>query len=581
MQKEVYEFISKQTKDLIVERKKCKVSWGEFAIFQSDVDLLEKISPVIDGKKYQIPLPELCPEERQRRRLARRNERKLYHTKCDLTWKSIISLYSPDKDVKVYYYKSWWSDEWDPMDYGKNFDFDRPFFEQFMELFHKVPRISTYNKMTENTEYWNNLAFDKDCYLLFITYKNQNCYYGHILGYCKNCVDMLRAIQCQNCYDCVKVQNCYECQHCFNCDDCFSSTYLKDCLNISKSHFCIWLRNQKNHFLNKKYSSTECKALYEKCKQDSEFFQQVKSQYDQLLKDFPNRDLFIEESENSVWDYLDNSKDCNFCFDLMMAENCRYCFDGANIVDSMDCSFWWAAFELAPAQLCYEGDNVTTPEAKFCSTIFGSSGGLLYCDTCNNVKNCFACIGLRDKSYCIFNKQYSKEEYELLVPKIIAHMQATGERGNFFPISDSIFGYNETEAQIYYPMTKEEVLLKWWKRQDENITQPPKDADIVSGSQINNLGYSDSILQKVFICETTEKPFKLIRQELEFYKKYNISLPKRCPDQRHLDRMSLKNTRTLYYGKCVKCNMDVATILSPKVTKKVYCKNCYNKTIYG
>jgi len=29
--------------------------------------------------------------------------------------------------------------------------------------------------------------------------------------------------------------------------------------------------------------------------------------------------------------------------------------------------------------------------------------------------------------YCILNKQYSKEEYEELVPKIIEHMQKTGE----------------------------------------------------------------------------------------------------------------------------------------------------------
>jgi hypothetical protein len=46
--------------------------------------------------------------------------------------------------------------------------------------------------------------------------------------------------------------------------------------------------------------------------------------------------------------------------------------------------------------------------------------------------NLFGCIGLRGKEYCILNKQYTKEEYETLVPKIIEKMKADGEWGEFF-----------------------------------------------------------------------------------------------------------------------------------------------------
>jgi hypothetical protein len=51
------------------------------------------------------------------------------------------------------------------------------------------------------------------------------------------------------------------------------------------------------------------------------------------------------------------------------------------------------------------------------------------------------------------NKQYTKEEYEKLLPKIIAHMKKTGEWGEFFPISISPFNYEETPAMDYYPLT--------------------------------------------------------------------------------------------------------------------------------
>jgi len=69
MQKAVYEFISKQTNDPIVEWKICKVSGKSFAIFQSDLEMLDRLSPVIGGKKYPLPVPTLCPEERQRTKM--------------------------------------------------------------------------------------------------------------------------------------------------------------------------------------------------------------------------------------------------------------------------------------------------------------------------------------------------------------------------------------------------------------------------------------------------------------------------------------------------------------------------------
>ena len=115
--REVYEFISRQTSDPIVERKTCTVSGQPFAVFQSDLDFYSKISPTFNGQKFAIPTPTLCPEERQRRRLSFRNERKLYRRQCDASKKSIITIYSPDKPYKVYDQKIRRSDSRDPMDY--------------------------------------------------------------------------------------------------------------------------------------------------------------------------------------------------------------------------------------------------------------------------------------------------------------------------------------------------------------------------------------------------------------------------------------------------------------------------------
>jgi len=66
---------------------------------------------------------------------------------------------------------------------------------------------------------------------------------------------------------------------------------------------------------------------------------------------------------------------------------------------------------------------------------------------------------LNTAKYCILNKQYTKEEYEKLMPKIIEYMEKTEEWGEFFPASLSPFGYNETIAMEYFPLTREEVKV--------------------------------------------------------------------------------------------------------------------------
>ena len=153
----VYEFIAKQTNDPIVQRKTCAVSGQEFALYQSDLDFYAKISPTFAGQKFAIPTPTLCPEERQRRRLLFRNERKLYKRKCDATGENIISIYSPDKPYKVYKQDFWWSDKRDPMDYGRDFDFSRTFGEQFGEMMREVPRYSLFSIDCENCDYSNHI----------------------------------------------------------------------------------------------------------------------------------------------------------------------------------------------------------------------------------------------------------------------------------------------------------------------------------------------------------------------------------------------------------------------------------------
>jgi hypothetical protein len=208
--------------------------------------------------------------------------------------------------------------------------------------------------------------------------------------------------------------------------------------------------------------------------------------------------------------------------------------------------------------------------------------------------DCFACVGLRNKQYCVFNKQYSKEEYEALVPKIIEHMAKAGEWGEFFPSSISPFGYNETVAQEYFPMTREETLAKGFIWSDYEPPFPKVEKTIPASKLPENIeDVPDDILNWAIECEITKRPFRIIKQELDFYRKHRLPIPKRHPDQRHLDRMALRNPRKLFERTCdcPDCAKNHAapdgkptkflTTYSPDRSEKVYCEKCYAKEIAG
>ncbi len=151
-----------------------------------------------------------------------------------------------------------------------------------------------------------------------------------------------------------------------------------------------------------------------------------------------------------------NVKDVIFGFDTVDVQNAKYSTRlNSNAKDCYD------VFQTGSPILTYEG--LTPDKAYHCAFISRCRENckyIYYCDNCHTCEHCFGCVGLRNKSYCIFNKQYAKEEYEVLVGEIIENMIANGERGEFPPTTISPFAYNETVAQEYMSLTREEALAK-------------------------------------------------------------------------------------------------------------------------
>lgn len=512
-----------------------------------------------------VPEPKQCPECRLIRRLQERNARKLYKRKCDLSGKTIISTYHENHPFPVYHHDVWWSDQWDALDYGRDFDFTKPFFEQFGELLNKVPHFSVFvvGGTLENSEYTNCTGYLKDCYLLSESDYNEDCAYSNRIYQSKNVLDCANCYECQLCYECMDCQKSYNLRFSQECTSCQDSSFLKSCVSCKDCIGCINQRHKQYMIFNKQYDKESYEQAKAQMRPDSpEGIATVKKQTEDYFTTQPQKATEGEQNENVIGDHVYNSKNAYQCFDSKDLEDCKYCAKvTSQVKNCFDYTGWGFKAELV-YQSAACGDNAYN--LKFCSTCVTNNSNLEYCIFMSACGDCFGCAGLKKKRFCIFNKQYSEEEYRALRAKLISHMQTTGEWGEFFPIALNPYGYNETIAMDPFPLTREEALARGYKWCDYEVPAPKADA-------------SD---ESIITCEVSGKVFKLTAQELAFYKKMNLPLPKRHPDQRHADRMQKRSTYKLQAATCSGCGSSIMSSVFKKMPQIILCEKCYLKTVY-
>lgn len=528
-------------------------------------------------KDMDVSAPTHCYLCRMQRRLSYRNERHLYHRKCDLTGKQIISSFSVDKPFPVYDLDAWWSDAWDPLSHGQDFDFSRPFFQQFFEVRNRVPRQALqHQKPMVNSNYCNCASRNKNCYLVFSTNECEDCYYGSWVNKSKDCIDNLTIEQCELCYESMDSRNCYRCmyvQDCDTCSDCTFSSGLRGCTSCIGCHGLV---QKKYCAFNGQLTETDWKTLYGSMRLTRLLIGEIQKRSEALRLATPQRFASLVQCENVTGDRCTESRNCREVFDCNTLEDCAYCFEISDgLKDSRDCSVWGER-----AQLFYECQAAGTDgfHCLFCDQIWRNNRDLYYCIQCfPGTTDCFGCFSLHNHRYCILNKQYTKEEYESLVPQIISHMRSTGEWGEFFPVTLSDYAYNQTIAQEFFPLTKEEVTTRGWRWYEETGAVPPA-ATVSLPDDIADV--NDAICDTALTCAVSGKPYKLIKQELAFYRTMGIPIPALSPDQRHKHRMQLRRPLKLWDRKCMQCGKAVKTNYAPDRPEIVYCEECYLKEVY-
>lgn len=503
---------------------------------------------------------------------------------CDLTGHKCLSPYSPDKPYKVYYHKEWWKQQASFRDFGRDFDFGRPFFEQYAALRDVVPVESLRNAQCENSEYANNARKCRNCYLMLGAVESEDCMYLDGAVGCKTTILGWQVTKCEcsySLYRCQGVFSCCYCQLCFGCFDCWFCKQCKDC------HFCFGcsqLRHRKYCIFNEQYTKEGYFEFLNKINTGSRKvieYWRAKTQEFYLTVPEPNCRGF--NNEDVTGDVVFNSKRCQEVFTVANDEDCKYLWESSNNVHALDLDN-----TNVTTGLCYQTVQCTGLFNTQFAANAHSCSDCMYVTECQQLKSCFGCIGLFNCQYCILNKQYTKEDYCRLIERISDHMRLTGEWGRFFPLHLSRFGYNETTAGGQYVLTKEEALKQGFNWCDY-VEPRPDLPGLISGNDLPDdiADVPDSILDAPIACPASGRRFRIQKAELAFYRKMKLPLPTMYFKSQLGTVYRLRPFMRLYYDRRCdniisgeRCPNMFATAFDFNSKQKVFCQSCHLQHAY-
>jgi len=583
------------------ETKQCQNCKKDFAIEPEDFNFYEKM---------KVPAPTFCPMCRVERRLAFRNERKLFRVKDAFTGKDIFSLYPAESGKKSTPEEEWFKDSWNPLDYGRDYDFSVNFFEQLSKLEKEVPVFAQRVEYMVDSPYCANASGLKNCYLCFNSSYSENCMYGNATDFSKDCVDNSHISKSEKCYQCFWLQNCYQCYFTIMSVDSRNLWFCRDCLGCNDCFSCTNLRNASYCIFNKQYTKEDYLNEIKKLKLDTisglkkaretarDYWKTQPTKYHQGIKNF-----------NSTGSYVTNCKNVNDSFLVREGEDMRYCqyLQVPKNKDCYDASAWGENMEMH-YETCLSGGN--TSNLKFSTDCWPNCKNLEYCISMFSSSDCFGCVGMKKAQYCILNKQYTKDDYLAMVEKIKKQMDdmpyvdkkgSVYKYGEFFPIELSPFGYNNTTTFQYFPMTKEKAEengYPWIEvaRGKYNITKKASELPDAIGD------VNESILDEVIECQNCKNPYKILKDEFNFYKKEEIPLPDLCDECRFKRRIEDRLKFELYDRTCMcagakdetgkyknnvkhfhgdkPCSEKFKTGYDPEKGEIIYCEQCYQQEVY-
>ncbi|MFA5995372.1 MAG: hypothetical protein WC801_02930 [Patescibacteria group bacterium] len=552
--------------------KQCTQCSKTFPITDQDLAFYEKIV---------VPQPTLCPDCRHQRRCCYRNEKNFFNRQCDLCKKNIVSIFPSSVKFPVYCHDCFWSDKWDPTSYGAAIDYSKSFFDQFYQLTQTVPHLALINSKSENSDYTNYSTQNKNCYMCAGTGRAETCYYCNRVVYSKDCVSCFDIFKCELCYECVQCTNCFNVKFSKQCTDSNDLEYCYDCVGCANCFGCVGLRHKRYQILNQTYTAADYYARLADYKKDPTGFL---NKYAELKLKTPRKFARLLHCENCSGNNLEYCVAAQQSFMVHKGEQVKYMHIATEVKDEMDVTVddkSEIGYEICGSDTNYY--NLFAMICWFCKYTW-------YCHFCFNSTNLFGCVSMTKHQYCILNKPYhTLEAFNKEKNKLIDYIRKTHEWGEYFPASYSPFAYNESVANIYYPLTKNDALRHGWQwREDNSATKGKETVSLDNIPDITQI--TNEFTKEILACAHCGINYKVIKEEIELYQRLNVSIPKYCPACRNLNHIKQLDPFHLWHRQCMctqpdhnhygRCSVEFETTYSPEQKELVYCEECYNKEIY-
>jgi hypothetical protein len=211
------------------------------------------------------------------------------------------------------------------LDYGKIYDFNQTFTENFKALMLEVPRHSVGNRNEENSSYCNHTSNCKNCYLIFGSAGSTDSMYGN------------RILESDMTFDSYNINHS---QYVYNSLDIYHSTSIfhsVDLENCSFCYGCVGLRNKSFCIYNQQYSREEYLTRFPQLT-----FDNTKLPLTNYIRKIPiGEDIFQSM-------FVLHSKQVLFSKDIYDCEDMKYCYDCYNhCEDCMDCYSMYGALSLS------------------------------------------------------------------------------------------------------------------------------------------------------------------------------------------------------------------------------------------
>lgn len=523
---------------------------------------------------FDLPVSDMHPFLRFVMRFAHGNNWSLYWTTDMRSGKKILSCYDPKEFPKIVEHAYWMSNEFDAREYGRDIDFSRPFFEQYFEMVREVPRPNVTILNCENVEYANHVFWSKSCYLCFICFYCENVLCSFRARKCRESMYAFNCRESELCFSCANCVSCFDVQYAELCSNCSDSRFLSNCIDCSDCYQCVNLKHKQYCIGNIQYSKDEYESRMKEI--DLSSYQQFQSEHTRWMAFLETQPIQAERNincEDSTGTFLTNCRSCFHCSNLSNAEHCVNAY-GNNVVDTCDASAEGSERGIMTVGFLSSQRVVFTMIAEHCYDIF-------YSQHMFQSHDCFGCFGLKNNAYCILNKQYSPEEYGVLKERVVTLMKETGEWGTYFPLNYSPFAYEDTNAAAVLTSSLDDyqtVARRLGLRSDPHVgmseVQEAVSADTLPDRTDD---FSDDRLATVWTCSQTGRPYKITKQELGLYRRFQVPLP----------RLHWRTTFEHFYPSmyplpneaiCASCQKAIYSYIHPsKTIRRLLCDVCYNE----